>query len=233
MRIMNLKCLAAVVGAAGLLLAVAATPARAIPIVGDYSLIDITSAPYLRLAGLSLAALGEGELHTFSVPSRLGRDLGVTTLVLPVTGGDGALPFSFDGTIEHSGSGLRLSSVGVNLDLTNFVMNTITNKMSADYVIGAATGAGDIFDILPCGSGPPGTCFTLPTGAVIPSALRLSFTELGSGLVNFLGIPGLAAAGMQFGVANTALTAVPEPGTALLVGSALVGLAALRRGRRA
>jgi hypothetical protein len=222
---MHLKRIAAVVVAAGLLLAVAATPARAIPIGGDYSLIDITSAPYLRAAGLDLAALGTGELHTFAI-------LGVTTLVLPVTGGDVALPFSFDGTIEHSGSGLRLSSSGINLDLTNFVMNTITSKMSANYAIGAATGAGEIFDILACGSGPPGTCFTLPRGAVIPSALRLSFTDLGAGLVNFV-IPGLAGAGMQFGVANTALTAVPEPGTALLVGSALVGLAALRRNRRA
>jgi len=225
MRMMHLKRIAAVVVAAGLLLAVAATPARAIPIGGDYSLIDITSAPYLRAAGLDLAALGTGELHTFAI-------LGVTTLVLPVTGGDVALPFSFDGTIEHSGSGLRLSSSGINLDLTNFVMNTITSKMSANYAIGAATGAGEIFDILACGSGPPGTCFTLPRGAVIPSALRLSFTDLGAGLVNFV-IPGLAGAGMQFGVANTALTAVPEPGTALLVGSALVGLAALRRNRRA
>ena len=227
MRMMHLKRIAAVVVAAGLLLAVAATPARAIPIGGDYSLIDITSAPYLRAAGLDLAALGTGELHTFAI-------LGVTTLVLPVTGGDVALPFSFDGTIEHSGSGLRLSSSGINLDLRNFVMNTVTWKMSADYdyASGAATGAGDIFDILACDSGPPGTCFTLPRGAVIPSALRLSFTDLGAGLVNFV-IPGLAGAGMQFGVANTALTAVPEPGTALLVGSALVGLAALRRNRRA
>ena len=225
MRMMHLKRIAAVVVAAGLLLAVAATPARAIPIGGDYSLIDITSAPYLRAAGLDLAALGTGELHTFAI-------LGVTTLVLPVTGGDVALPFSFDGTIEHSGSGLRLSSSGINLDLTNVVVNTLTSKVSADYAIGAATGAGEIFDILPCDSGPPGTCFTLPRGAVIPSALRLSFTDLGAGLVNFV-IPGLAGAGMQFGVANTALTAVPEPGTALLVGSALVGLAALRRNRRA
>ena len=227
MRMMHLKRIAAVVVAAGLLLAVAATPARAIPIGGDYSLIDITSAPYLRAAGLDLAALGTGELHTFAI-------LGVTTLVLPVTGGDVALPFSFDGTIEHSGSGLRLSSSGINLDLTNFVMNTITSKMSANYAIGAATGAGEIFDILACGSGPPGTCFTLPRGAVIPSALRLSFTDLGAGLVSFFGIPALASlTGQPFGVANTALTAVPEPGTALLVGSALVGLAALRRNRRA
>ena len=225
MRMVHLKRIAAVVAAAGLLLTVVATPARAIPIGGDYTLIDVTSTQALSAGGVTLAALGGAEIFSSAA-------LGVKLVLLPVTGGDVDLPTSFLGTIEHSGSGLRLSFFGIDLDFSNLVMNTITSKVTGDFVLTAGTGTTDIFDILPCDSGPPGTCSTIPGGAVIPSALRLTFTANSAALVNLaFGIPGLA--GVQFGVANTALTAVPEPGTAFLVGSALVGLAALCRNRRA
>ena len=228
MRMVHLKRIAAVAAAAGLLLAVAATPARAIPIAGDYSLIDVTSTKGLSSLSVTLTALGTAEIFNSAA-------LGVKLVLLPVTGGDVDLPTSFLGTIEHSGSGLRLSSFGSDIDLTDFVMNTSTLKMSANFAIGALTGATDIFDILPCDSGPPGTCATFPGGAVLPTALRLSFTADAAALVALaFGNPAFAGlAGVQFGVANTALTAVPEPGTAFLVGSALVGLAALRRNHRA
>lgn len=209
----------------GLTLAFGGSPARAIPIAGDYSVIDLTTDPALTAAGVVTTALGTAEIHHYGIP-------GVTLAVLPVTGGDVDLPTSFLGTVEHDGSGLRLSFLGVDLDFTNLVMSTITGKVTADFTVGAASGTAEIFDILPCDSGAPGTCATIPGGAVIPSALRLTFSADGAALVAFaFGIPGLA--GVQFGVWNTALRAVPEPGTALLVSGALAGLAAIRRSRRA
>lgn len=213
------------IAAFGLVFALAGGPARAIPIIGDYSTIDLTADPALTAAGVVTTALGTAEIHHYGF-------LGVTLAVLPVTGGDVDLPTSFLGTVEHDGSGLRLSFLGTDLDFTNLVMNTTTGKVTADFAVGASTGTADIFDILPCDSGAPGTCATLPRGAVIPSALRLTFSADGAALVDFaFGIPGLA--GIQFGVWNTALLPVPEPGTALLVSGALAGLAAIRRGRRA
>lgn len=228
MRIVQLKRIAAV-AAAGLVLAVAATPARAIPIVGDYTEINVTSTQGLSALSVTLTALGTAEIFNSAA-------LGVKLVLLPVTGGDVDLPTSFLGTIEHSGSGLRLSSFGSDIDFTNFVMNTNTLKMSADFAIGPLNGVADIFDILPCaGLASAPTCSTFPGGAVLPTALRLGFTADAAALVALaFGNPAFASlADVQFGVANTALTAVPEPGTALLVGSALVGLAALRRDRRA
>ncbi len=213
------------IAVAGLAIAFAGSSARAIPIGGDYSTINLTTDPALTAAGVITTALGTAEIHHYGI-------LGVTLAVLPVTGGDVDLPTSFLGTIEHKGSGLRLSFFGTDLDFTNMVMNTTTGKVTADFAIGAATGTADIFDILPCDSGAPGTCATIPRGAVIPSGMRLTLTADGAALVGFaFGVPGLA--GVQFGVWNTALTPVPEPGTALLVSGALAGLAAIRRGRRA
>ena len=231
MRIVHLKRIAAVVAAAGLLLTVAATPARAIALVGEYTLIDVTAVQALSSVGVTFTALGGAEIFD-SVA------LGVKILLLPVTGGNVDLPTSFLGTIEHNGSGLRLSRLGVDLDLTNFLMTIltdppITGTMSADVSVGGApAGVVNIFNVLPCNFGPPGTCLTIPGAASIASPLGLRLTAEGAGVFEFaLGIPGLTD--VPFGVANTALTAVPEPGTAFLVGSALVGLAALRRDRRA
>ena len=217
------KGLAVATAAAVLAIAGASSSARAVPIVGDYSYIDITSSKALTSAGVTLSALGAAQL--FTTP--------LTTLAyLPVTGGDVDLPTSFLGTIEHAGSGLRLTFAGVDLDLTNLVINTLTNQVTTDFASGALNGTTDFFDISACDSGAPGTCATLPAGAVIPTGLRLAFSANGAAVIQtFFGVSGLA--GVQFGVANTAIRAVPEPGTAMLLGSALVALAASRRQRRA
>jgi len=88
MRMVHLKRIAAVAAAAGLLLAVAATPARAIPIAGDYSLIDVTSTKGLSSLSVTLTALGTAEIFNSAA-------LGVKLVLLPVTGGDVDLPTSF------------------------------------------------------------------------------------------------------------------------------------------
>ena len=77
MRIVHLKRIAAVVAAAGLLLTVAATPARAIALVGEYTLIDVTAVQALSSAGVTFTALGGAEIFD-SVA------LGVKILLLPV-----------------------------------------------------------------------------------------------------------------------------------------------------
>lgn len=197
--------------------------ARAVPIVGDYTLVDVTSIGALTGAGITVSGLGTAEV--FVSPA-----LGVALGLFPVTGGDVDLPTSFLGTIEHEGSGLRLSFLGVDLDLTDFVIDTVNNVVNADVAFGSSSGTAAIFDIVPCQSGPPGTCQTLPGGAVIPTAWGLRLTATAAAVIETaFGIPGLA--GLQFGVANTALVPIPEPGSALLLGAALAGLGVLRRAR--
>lgn len=202
----------------------AASPARAVPIVGDYTLVDVTSVGALSSAGVSLETLGSAE--AFSSPA-----LGVLLALFPVTGGDVDLPNSFAGTIEHQGSGLRLTFAGAPVALTDFVIDTTTLKLTATVASDVFNGVTDFFDIVPCQSGPPGTCQTIPGGAVIPSALGLRISQNGGiVLAAAWGLPGLQ--GLQFGVANTALVAIPEPTTALLLGAGLAGLATAGRRRR-
>jgi len=197
-----------------------------VAITGDRTTIDVTSIGFLNFVGIGVSGLGSAIVFS-SPPAQL------LFAVLPVTGGNVNLPFDFVGTIEHAGSGLRLSFGGVDADLTNFTINTGSNILTGDVKSGAFEVAGaTLFDILACSSGAPGTCQTNPNAAVIPTGIGLRISsDLATGLAVLLGLPDLT--GFQFGVANTALTAVPEPGTALLVGSALAGLAALRRDRRA
>jgi len=216
--------IAPLVAVALLALGLAAAPsARAVPLAGDYTLVDVTSVEALADAGLALTTLGSAE--AFSSPS-----LDVLLALFPVTGGDVDLPNSFLGFVEHQGSGLRLSFLGVDLDLENFVIDTVNNVVNADVSFSGSSGAAAIFRIVPCASGPRGTCQTVPDGAVLPTGFGLRFTEEAALLLETaFGLQGFAD--FQFGVANTALRAIPEPGTLLLLGAGLTGLAALGRRR--
>jgi len=68
MRMLHLKQIAAVVAAACLLLAVAATPARAVAITGDRTTIDVTSIGLLNAVGIGVSGLGSAIV--FSSPPR-------------------------------------------------------------------------------------------------------------------------------------------------------------------
>jgi hypothetical protein len=59
----------------------------------------------------------------------------------------------------------------------------------------------------------------------------MTFTPEGAAVLSTMGLPSLA--GFYFGTANTQVNFIPEPGTAMLVGGALVALAAVRRRRAA
>lgn len=220
MRKLRSKGFVGALVALGLALAGAAAPVQAIPIVGDRTSVDVTSIDLLTTAGITLSGLGSTTI--LSAP-------GLLFAVFPVTGGDVDLPNSFAGTVEHEGSGLRLTIFGVDIDLTNFVLSTIAATLVADVAVnGTGVGPVSFFDVVACASGPPGSCQTLPNGAVIPTGFGL---RISADAATLLGLPDLA--GFQFGVANTALRAVPEPGSALLLGSALLALAAGRRHRTA
>jgi hypothetical protein len=203
----------------------AASPARAVPIVGDYTTINVTSIAALSGASITVAALGSGQASYFA-------NANVLIAVLPVTGGDVDIPTSFAGTIEHSGSGLELVFAGVPIDLTDLVIDTTTFKVNATVASPVFGGVTDIFDLVPCQSGAPGTCQTVPGGALIPSALGLRISaNLATVIAASWGLPGLT--GFQFGVANAAIRAIPEPTTAILAGAGLVGLAIAGRRRSA
>lgn len=224
MQTLRTRGLAAALVTTGLLLAGAAAPARAIPLAGDRTTLDVTS--FQALSGLGVTLSGLGSTIVFSNP---GAQLFFA--IFPVTGGDVDLPNSFAGTIEHAGSGLRLSVLGADLDLSNLLVNTSAGAVTGDVSsAGAATVNLSLFDIVPCSGGLPGTCLTQSGLAFIPTGYGLRVaSDLATKLDQVLGLSGLS--GFQLGVANTALLPVPEPGSALLLGGALTALCAGRRTR--
>lgn len=200
----------------------ASAPAGAVPIAGEYTLIDVTSIEALTGSGVSIGGLGITEI--FSSPT-----VGVLLALLPVTGGDVDLPNSFAGTVEHAGSGLYFGFNSILFEFTDLVLDTTTMKVTATVASFIFNGVVELFNVVPCQSGPPGTCQPLPGDAVLPTGYGLRFAADAANL--FTAGWGIGdVQNVQFGVANTALIPVPEPGAALLVAAGLVGLA--RAGRR-
>ncbi len=196
------------------------SPARALPIAGERTTIDVTSVGVLGAAGVSLSALGSAI--PLSAP-------GLLFVVLPITGGDVNLPTSFDGTIEHLGSGLQVSFLGNSVDLRNFVIDMTAQKVTADvsFSVGGFAAAVPVFNLTTCGS-PATSCITHAV-SVVATGLGMTFTPEGAAVLTTLGLPSLA--GFYFGTAVTQVNFVPEPATAMLLGGALVALAAVRRRR--
>jgi hypothetical protein len=186
---------------AGLLssLVIASGAAHALPIVGGITVVKLTSAPVLGGADVSVGVLGSALVSP-------GSD-GLPLAFFPVTGG--AIDTgTFAGSIEHAGSGLSLTKDGTTIELTNFVIDTVSLLLSGDVAFGATT-LDDVglFDI------------GLSGNAAYPFSLSLTSAAAGA-LTAVLGLPDLT--GLEAGIANSIpITAVPEASSWLMMGLGL------------
>ena len=191
-------------------------PARAVPLVGDQTIVLLTSAGLLAGAGISVAPIGAAEI---------GLDLAERPEALfPITGGDVT---GLAGTIEHDGSGLLLAQGATELPLTNFLIDTTALVLSGDTPLGNVP----LFDIGLCTdlAGTADQCID-GDGSVLLDGFKLSLTDTAAGaLTQVFGLPDLT--GTQIGVARIDVRAVPEPSTAVLIGAGLVAAAASRSRR--
>jgi PEP-CTERM motif len=193
--------------------AVASAPALAapLPITGGTTSVKLTSASTLAGAGLTVGILGTAEFSP-------GSD-DIPLVYFPVTGGS-IDTGSFAGSIEHDGSGLRLSTASASVSLTNFVIDTVSLSLTGDVAFGSTS----LADVPLFNIGLSGSPF-------LPFTLTLTSTAAGA-LSTIFGIPNLT--GATIGLANTVpISAVPEPATvaSMLAGLGLMGLMLGRRRR--
>lgn len=194
--------------------------ARALPLVGDQTIVLLTSAGLLSSVGISVSPVGSAviDLDIAGRPEAL----------FPITGGDLA---GIAGTIEHDGSGLVLSRNGTDLPLGNFLIDTTQLLLFGDTPLGNVP----LFDVGLCTNlaGTAQQCID-GDGSVLLDGFKLSLTQTAAGALSLVfDLPDLT--GAQIGVARIDARVVPEPSTALLIGAGLVGAAATRsrRARRA
>jgi hypothetical protein len=194
-----------------LCLAAASAGAQSLPIVGGFTSVALVSAPTLSAAGLSVSGLGSALISPGSG--------GIPVAYFPVTGGT-LNTASFAGSIQHTGSGLSLSSSTATLNLTNFVIDTVGGILSGQAAVVGGSNLGSVPLFTLGSSGNPAAPFSLSLTATAAGALSSVF-----------GIPNLT--GALIGNANTLpiTAAVPEPSTALsmLAGLGLIGASLFRR----
>jgi len=191
-----------------------ATPSIAATVIGGSTVVN----PTANLSGLGLT-LGLTGTAT----------LGGSGVNFPITGGT-LDPMTLAGQILHEGSGVRFSLGATNLDVGNFIIDTVNSQILGDVALNGALLASDaqIFTFSLAGLTPAQI-----TDLANPSiALLISPTAAGA-LTQVFDAPNLT--GAQFGLAATAPQlatngAVPEPSTwaMLILGFGTIG-AVLRR----
>jgi len=203
--------------AAGLALALGAANASALPVVpGGWTLIEVTAIDDLN--PLSPQVIAPGEVGTL---------FGDTFLRFPVT--DVTQSGNQIQTVGHSG-GISLSGGGNTVELTNFVIDLPSSTVNAE-LNGSGQSDFALFDIVPCIG--LGGCQANGNNVVVTGyALNLTSgaaSQLSSSLDTEI------AAGFQVGILKQVeiTQVIPEPSTALLGLSGLVGLAVASRRRRA
>lgn len=214
-------------GLAGLLLIGAGTASAAsMPVDGRDTRVTVTGADELGDLGIGLSSNAPVD--------------GVGRLVFDITGGSFDL-FFLEGTLEHQADlGLTLTYGSDTIELTNFVIDTT----GFDFLLyGTASVTLPPFEPFVVPNVPLFTLTFCNAPAVFGPCINNdgSFQIDGYGLLvtpdaaaligDAFGIDASALIDSQFGIANIAITFVPEPGTLVLAGFGLAGLAAARRSR--
>ena len=228
MRIRNSWIAAAAAGLAGLLLVGAGTASAAPePVNGRDTRVTVTGADELGGLGITLSSNAPVD--------------GVGRLVFAITGGSFDL-FFLEGTLEHQADlGVTLSSGGTTVDLTNFVIDT-TGVDFLLFATATVTSGGDpvvvpnvpLFTMTFCNAPAVfGPCINNDGSYQIDGYGLLLTPDAAAAIGDVFGVDASSLVDAQFGIANIAITFVPEPGTLVLAGFGLAGLAAARRRRSA
>ncbi len=211
-------------------LLVGAGPAAAAPesVNGRDTRITVTGADELLGLGIGLSSNAPED--------------GVERLVFKIKGGIFDLPF-LDGTLEHQADlGLTLTLGGATVALDEFVIDTtgIDFLLFATATVTPGGGGSSVLPNLPlfsltfC-SAPAvfGPCVN-NDGSYQIDGYGLLVTPDATDLIgDAFGMDASSLIDTQFGIANIAISFVPEPGTLTLAGLGLAGLAAAGRRRAA
>jgi hypothetical protein len=194
------------------------TPSLAATVIGGTTVVN----PTANLSGLGLT-LGLTGTAT----------LGGSGVNFPITGGM-LDPMTLAGQILHEGSGVRFSFGATNLDVGNFIIDTVNSQILGDVALNGSVLATDaqIFTFSLAGLTPAQI-----TNLANPSIVLLISPTAAGALTQVFDAPNLT--GEQFGLAATApqlatTAPVPEPSTwaMLILGFGMIG-AVLRRRIRA
>ena len=197
-----------------------ASSAAALPLNGDQTSLNMTGLEALGNAGIDVSPVGTAKI----VPDEVDRPTGV----FEITGGEISGGGAGNATVLHEGSGLMLKLGGTELTISNFVITTINDVLSADVVgTGLILARLDIFDLERCG---PQNCID-GDGSLLQDGFRLGLTDEFATLLNEIFKLDNFEAGDKFAVASIDLRPIPEPTTAFLMMLGLSGLAYQGRAR--
>ncbi len=193
-----------------------AVPPPATSITGGITEVRLDAAPTLSSLGVSVGLLGSASLVSATG--------GIPIVDFPITGGSinpavNPVPGVPAAQIEHVGSGLSFTAGTKVLKLEDFLIDTQSLTL-----FGKVDEAGTILNTV--------DLFTIglnsdPTKGTYPFSLALTATAAGA-LNSYFGVTAFTA-GLGIGVASTAPSTVPEPGSLALLSLGALSLLALRR----
>ncbi len=193
-----------------------AVPPPATPITGGITEVRLDAGPTLTSLGVSVGVLGSATV--------VSANGGIPVVDFPITGGSlnasvNPVPGVPAAQIEHVGSGLSFTAGTKVLKLEDFLIDTQSLTL-----FGKVDEAGTILntvDLFSIGLNSD------PTKGTYPFSLALTADAAGA-LNSYFGVTAFTA-GLGIGVASTAPSTVPEPGSLALISLGAFGLMALRR----